>query len=263
MKQVLVLFFYFLYLYNWGQASPSSASIQASEMLSPMQLQLEVAQPSKTDKTLLALITLCNKNASIVITDIDVQIMAGDTILTTSQVAKLEGGQAWAGSFRIPSTEGNSYLFVKYKYNNQDHSLARAILHPTSAKKDTIWPTLIPVISSLVGAILGAWLLNYYTSQRERSRARFEWSKMLFEKYELAYRDFLRGWANSPIPLVLETQFNALQDNSLVPPSIITAYNGTFALLSDDNVSDLEKQKACDRLRESVDHFMREPWYSD
>jgi hypothetical protein len=173
----------------------------------------------------------------------------------------LQAGQTLAERFVISSRASNLYLTVHYKWNNQEHSLARAVTRRDLPVPPSMWPILLPVLSSLIGATLGAWLVSFFSSKRERSRARFEWSKMLFEKYEKSYREFLRNWGNSISPMVLRTQFETLESTSLVPNSIRDMYDKTLMTLSSDGASDVEKHLASSNLRQTVARFMEQPWY--
>ena len=228
---------------------------------SQLDVRLEVTQPIEGDQSNFVLATLHNSFTASALTDLGMQLYAGNVVLEEATLATLRSGQYYSARFSLPINQSNPSLLINYKVNDQSHSVVRAIVRPPITKKDTLWPTILPVISGLIGTLVGAWVANCFASRREEERARFEWSKVLFEKYEKAYRDFLRKWGMSTSSRVLTTQFDLFQENALVPLEIRDAFERTYIILSNSSATVDEKQVSCANLYQTVERFIRETWH--
>jgi hypothetical protein len=189
-------------------------------------------------------------------TDVVVELWCAGKLKANRKIGTLEPGQSWAESFHLPSPNGH-YLLIKYKNSGASNLIARAI--PEIPKKPSgLSISALPAISSLIGAIIGAWLLHSFSTRRERNRAGFEWGKMVFEKYEKPYRYFLRRWNASTSSSILETEFEDLQNEALVSQEIKQSYRTTLQILRNGTSSESERQTACETLYRVIESFFRE-----
>jgi len=232
----------------------------------PLTLRLEITQRSKDSESNLALINLTNEGDS-AITKITCQLLSSDQQIDLRSLENLSPGQSLAEKINLPPQIVNPYLNISYTYENQECSLMLGIVRPKLEPVERS-PLLIPLLTGLFnvftalgGALLGAWIVNKYTQNREMAKNKFDWSKMLFEKYEGAYRTFLRGWNGSPSSIVLESQFDTMKSNSLVPVTIEKAYSELLTTLKSES-SPIQKTEACEAFRHEFDKFVSNPWYT-
>lgn len=244
----------------WILGNPAIIQAQSGDLSVPLDFNTYVVQQAEMDQTIV-LVTLHNRDMLRPIKNVEAQMEAGKSFRQVQKLDNLQVGQSQVIRFYVPTATGDSYLIISYEWNNQTHSLARSITLSASSKTGIVWPTIIPAIISLVGVAIGACLVNFFTSRRERDRTRFEWSRMLFEKYEKAYRNFLNGWGGAPSATLLKKHFDVLEANSFVPFTIIEAYKKTYEVLSDSESSNIQKEEACKRFWQSLDDFiMCQPW---
>jgi hypothetical protein len=171
----------------------------------------------------------------------------------------LEVGQSRLEVFKIARPLRNYFVRVSYNVSGKNDEVVRTVEWPKT-HRESILPLFAPVGGTLLGTMLGAWLLDHFSSRRERERAKVDWSRMLFEKYEKGYRDFLREWGGVSSSLILSRQFEVLKENCLVPAFIAEAYNQTWAVVSSDKEVAARKDEACASLRSVIENFFREPW---
>lgn len=245
-------------------AAPSEPTTKRLAM--PLALQLEVTQRSKDLETNLALINLTNESNS-PITKISCELLSSDLQqIDVKSIENLAAGQSLAEKLNLPPQIVNPYVKVTYTFENQENSVVRSIIRPKLDLGERS-PLLIPIMTGLFnvctalgGALLGAWIVNRYTQSREMAKNKFEWSKMLFEKYESAYRAFLKGWDGSSSSMVLESQFDTMRSNSLLPVAIEKAYGELLTTLKSSS-SPTQKNKACEAFRDEFGKFVSNPWY--
>ena len=183
--------------------------------------------------------------------------MEGEDFLKVSRkVGRLCPGQSHVERFETRGKGSSLVLTASYDWNNASNSIARAISLRAASKTSDFLTIAIPSILSLLGVLLGAWLAAKFTKAQAREHARIEWARMLFEKYEGAYRRFLLGWGGSAIPSILKAEFDILKAEALVPSSIVDSYSKTFEILSDAKNSDDEKGKASRLFRKAVENWI-------
>jgi hypothetical protein len=119
--------------------------------------------------------------------------------------------------------------------------------------------TIMPAVISLVGVLVGAWLLHHFTSRREKNRTIVEWNRVLLERYEPAYRDFLQGWGGAESEMLLNSHFQVLLRNSVPPPGSVALYDKCRAVLSDPAASASERKDACERLYNHINSWIFSP----
>jgi hypothetical protein len=228
-----------------------------------IEFAVESTQPSQRDTIMFLLISLRNIEMERSIENVSIRLFQNGSEQRKEVFDKLLAGQAVSVQLPIPRDWTNTFYTIQYKTTNGMQSVTRAFNMPRQINKDSMLPMLIPVLSGLVGAIVGAWVVNFFTNRRERARYQFEWSKMLFEKYEKAYRDFLRNWRGTQSVLVLQTQFSSLQENSIVPRNMINLYDEVVSILKSSTSTQRDKEGACSRLMDGVHEFIKRPWHVD
>jgi hypothetical protein len=80
---------------------------------------------------------------------------------------------------------------------------------------------LIAVLSVVVGAVIS----HIATQRRDSRRATFEWQKMLFDKYEGAYREFLLSESEQPTRLMLIQAFDRLRAAAVIPDHVLRLFH--------------------------------------
>jgi hypothetical protein len=229
----------------------------------PLEVRAELVSATATDAPRTIFVTLHNQSPTSPLTSVVVKAGSQDTAEVAHDAFDLQPGQTRVERFDLRATEANPYVLASFKWNGQEHSLATTMVLPPAAS--TLWPLLLPILntllSTLLGGVFGAWLVNYFTQKRERARADFEWSKMVFDKYEAAYRGFLTGWQNLSSAQSLTTDFNALSNTAYVPPRIRDSYAKTLDILSDAGRTLDQKRQAGEKFKGEVEGFMKDPLY--
>jgi hypothetical protein len=232
---------------------------RALETAQPLDVKVDSIPPTEQSDAAILFVTVSNGPQEHRVSRVRVR-MGGLGISDKEHSAfDLEAGQSRVEVFRIVRPLRNHFVRVSYDATGRDNEVVRTVEWP-KAKQESIVPLFAPVGGTLLGTMLGAWLLDHFSRRRERDRAKFDWSRMLFEKYEKGYRDFLREWAGVASSLILSRQFELLKENCLVPASIADAYNQTLAVVSSDNELVTKKEEACASLRSVIEAFFREPW---
>lgn len=225
----------------------------------PIEVKTEVAQSARPSIPVKVLVTLHNQSPSAELTNVVVKLDGAGLAPLQSPPLGLKPGQVTLETYDVQPTEDNLYVVVSFEWNNQAHSLATTVARPIPAA--SVWPTVLPVIGTLLGGILGAWLVNFFTQRRERARASFEWSKMLFEKYEGSFRAFLASWQDLSSTVALQTEFKNLVQNAYVPKSVRNGYTQTITVLSDESKQIAEKNQAGREFKELIERFLSSPLY--
>lgn len=229
----------------------------------PLDVRAELVPAAASDAPLTVFVTLHNQSPTSPLTNVVVKVGSHDVAEVAHDAFDLQPGQTRVERFDLRPTEAYPYVLASFKWNGQEHSLATAMALPPAAS--TLWPLLLPVLNTLLstflGGVFGAWLINHFTQKRERARADFEWSKMVFDKYEAAYRGFLTGWQNLSSPQSLSTEFNTLSGAAYVPPRIRASYVKTLAILTDTGRPPDQKRQAGEKFKGEVEGFMKDPLY--
>lgn len=226
----------------------------------PIEAKADVVQSAQAHVPAKILITLHNQSPSAELTNVVVKLEGISHAPLQTSAFGLKPGQVTLQTFDVQPTDDDLYAMISFEWNNQTHSLAIPVVRPISTA--SVWPTTLPVIGTLMGGVLGAWLVNYFTQRREQTRANFEWSKMLFEKYEGSFRVFLASWQDLSSTVALQTEFRNLVQNAYVPVSIRNGYSQTIAVLSDESKQIEQKNQAGKEFQELVERFLTNPSYS-
>lgn len=267
-RAVATLLYAAVFLLGVGDAADAPKQ-QADELSPPLVVGAEVAQRSGAGRPSLFVVTLFNKSAREPVTEVNLSLGAQGAGAAEQPLGDLAPGQSLAYSSEVGAAAEGPFVRVRYKWRDREHSVARALIRPPVEKGESALPFVLPILTAMLaaafgigGTLLGARITNSYAEKREAARSSYEWSKMLFEKYEAAYRDFLYNWGGSTDPDFLRTNFNQLRRDSLVPQSIADAYAAAAAAFSGDQPKG-EREQAGVLLRRAVEDFMKRPWYGD
>ena len=132
---------------------------------------------------------------------------------------------------------------IKSPYNNASSDLKN------------MWPAVIGSVLTLVGVLVAA----FFTSRRESARAKFEWGKVLFERYESQYRDFMLGLASTSNADQIKEYYNRLEKSAFVPNDLRIKFDKTLNEL-ESNISSERKKTVRDDLLRDFEQFMQKPW---
>jgi hypothetical protein len=156
-------------------------------------------------------------------------------------------------------SKSDQYLIVAYRFGGRRHIILRS-LPRAPAREAGHWSDLIvPAAFSLGGVIIGAGLSAYWTAKRESARTNFDWSRMLYERYEASFREFMSVWQGSQSAGVLKTQFERLREKTWLPRDLEDAYRTTYAILS-SSAQEEKKSAAARSFRDALDLYMARPW---
>ncbi len=232
----------------------STATLQfaSSELL-----ELHHAVVSGAKRASRLLVNLHNASISGEITDVKVSVRnAAGQELTTTEIGVLRAGQSVVKEFALPFSLDDCYIVTSFRLRGLENAVAQGI--PTTPKASFGASSIAP-LASLLGVFLGAALAHVFVTKQAVTRAGFEWSKMLFERYESAYRQFLATWGGVPSAVLLEGQFSTLRANALVPLTTIRLYEKAISILR-SGASATDKQNACDQLVAGIHSQLSKPW---
>lgn len=118
-----------------------------------------------------------------------------------------------------------------------------------------IWPVVVGSLLTLVGVFMTA----FFTSRRESARAKFEWGKVLFERYEQHYREFMLALASTSNADQIKEYYIRLEKSAFVPNDLRTKVDKTLNEL-ESNISSDQKIAVRDNLLRDFEQFMQKPW---
>lgn len=242
----------------WFPAIPIGIQQAANDLSTPLDIQVEVVQPTEGMQTFPVLVTLRNRSNSGPVTKIKLLLGKNEPDNSATDLQILQSGQSWSTILNVSTNLGGSYLIISFELNNLRNSAARAINLPVSPAS-TLVPTILSALFSFLGVLIGALLLHWLTSMRDRDSFNREWAKEEYGKSAQVYRKFLNDWREDTSGDILREHFAQLKANSNLPPTVITTYNETYAILSDQTKTNLEKQQAAQKLRQTFDNFMLHP----
>jgi hypothetical protein len=164
--------------------------------------------------------------------EVHLVVLSGETKMERGPI-KVGPTQIISETFSIPRTDFPVVAHMTYSVRGTESTTSAASTPPV--KTPSSLTTLLGAISGVVGVIIGAALAHFFTRRRERMRASFEWRKMLYERREPAYLDFLDSWDLSISPQIFEQQFRRLKSRAVVPTSLVEAAEALLAALNDVN----------------------------
>lgn len=118
---------------------------------------------------------------------------------------------------------------------------------------------LLPIIVGGSLTLIGVLFAAFFDARRESARAKFEWGKFLFERYEQYYREFIIGLTGTLNANQIKEYFKRLNDSAFVTNNLRTKVNETLNVL-ESNASTDEKKIARDNLLYDFEQFMQKPW---
>lgn len=123
------------------------------------------------------------------------------------------------------------------------------------ASSDLTRPVIVGSVLTLVGVLVAA----LFTARRDSARAKFEWGKVLFERYEQHYREFMLGLASTSNADQIKEYYNRLENLAFIPNDLRTKVNKTLNELG-SNISGDRKKTVRDNLLRDFEQFMQKPW---
>ena len=123
------------------------------------------------------------------------------------------------------------------------------------ASSDSTRPFIVGSILTLVSVLVTA----LFTARRESARAKFEWGKVLFERYEQHYREFMLGLRNTSNAEQIKEYYQRLENSAFIPNDLRIKVNKTLDELR-SNISSDQKKTLRDNLLRDFEEFMQKPW---
>jgi hypothetical protein len=135
----------------------------------------------------------------------------------------------------------------------------RPPLTTPSKNKNSDSESLFPILLGGALTLMGVIITAIWTTRNEARRAKFEWGKLLFERYEMQYRDFIIGLAGTTNPEQIKVYFKRMNDSAFIPNHLRTSVKETIVMLENEK-NDSERIKIRDELLDKYEMFMQEPW---
>jgi hypothetical protein len=129
----------------------------------------------------------------------------------------------------------------------------------TADETPSLLSTFLPSIIGGMLTLLGVLVTNFLTRSRESARAKFEWGKFLFEKYEEHYREFILGLEGTLDPKIIKNYYKRLNTKAFIPSYLKKSINDTLNVL-ESKVDINQKKIAHGDLLYDLDQFMQNPW---
>jgi hypothetical protein len=235
----------------------SSAALAESPVSEPLKFDVFLAS-SGSEGTVV--VTLVNSSSQTV-NDVTVEFWLAGRLRDRKGYYVVSSGSSRVVTFTDARSTPGGYVLVRFSAGRVDNSEASPVpaLLQTSPDLQEL-TTLGAAVLSLIGVLLGAFLGHFLTAKRELARSKFDWRKMVYERYEEAYVSFLSGWASSTNVRVLEEQFELLMSKAPVPAGVIRVYRDVRTKLADTGSTSEEKRSAADLLYGRVGDFMTAPW---
>ena len=126
-------------------------------------------------------------------------------------------------------------------------------------KNKPILEVLLPVVVGGLLTLIAVVVTSFLASRREYTRAKFEWGKFLFERYEQYYREFMRSIAGTVNADQISEYFKRLNNSAFVPSHLAKKAKETLRIL-DSNASAGQKVTARDSLLHDFELFLQKPW---
>ncbi|WP_158778606.1 hypothetical protein [Streptomyces cellulosae] len=181
--------------------------------------------------------------------------------LKRGSIDEIRGLNSSVMKLSVPTDDKSLYVVARF---GNGESIAEPVASPPIAEgaSNPNWIAILtPATLGLIGVLVGAILGHILSSRRELTRAKFDLTKMYYEKTQEAYSEFLAGWAGSTSPQRLEGQFSRLISLCHVPPNVHESYRKTIEALRSSAAGD-EKEKAVERLQSQIGEMMAAPWKS-
>ncbi len=135
-------------------------------------------------------------------------------------------------------------------------------LKSSSYGYSSFFNVLLPAIFGSVITLISVFVAAFLAERRESARAKFEWGKSLFERYEQYYREFVSGMAGTLDGDQINEYFKRLSKSALVPNHLRTKVMEAISVLKSD-VSTDQKQIARDNLLNEFEQFMETVPFQD
>jgi hypothetical protein len=229
---------------------------------SPVCITFFVTQPNVKDSFFFLVTTILNTSKPDSVINLKYQLLSNTRVIKERLLPVISANQPSILIDSLPLPSSNLYVKAIYFLKGKKITTVFPINPPKIIDDKFPWQLLFTVLVSFLGTTLGAWLIHKFTSKRDDKRIQFDWNKMLFEKYELAYRAFIKNWAGSQSLTTLKAQFDLLESNCIVPMSIKEVYKNTINTFENSQSSADEKQTAANNLLKSIESLVHQQYIS-
>lgn len=113
-------------------------------------------------------------------------------------------------------------LLVRYRVAGQDNAIMKTVPVNQSDRDGVggLFEVLLPALLGMMGVLSGVALTAYLTARREIRQAKSEWSKLLFQTYQIHYRLFFQRVSGTMSLSLIERYFDDLKSSALVTPKM-------------------------------------------
>jgi len=184
-----------------------------------------------------------------------IELHVADLIVSTNFLGDLNQGDVVSTPLSANSRLfGTTFVMVRGTRNSHGVSIAATIStsdssKPVASQRLNAW---LPAVASLMGVVIGAFLLHFFTASRETRRRKFEWAKSEYERHAPAYTSFLANWDYSLSAEMLSREYAKLRLIVPISPQLHSQYQVTLSVLEDPSRSAGERQVSSLALGESV-----------
>lgn len=191
-----------------------------------------------SDRNRATIYVAVGNSSTATIEDIHLRLENGMSTSDISSVQTLNPGQFATATASVSTKSVNVVVVAEYKSGKTTNSIVR-LIKVANTQNHEIFQAFGPVLGGGIAALAGTLVAAALTARRERARARFEWSKFLFGRYEAQYRQFFRFAGGTLDPVQIKSLFDQLDSNALVTPPM--------RCLVDEAVRRLSSCQATDR----------------
>lgn len=236
------------------------SSVQASQTAPSIIVDISVLPPSNSFQAGIVFITLSNLG-TVPAESLHLSIESINGPIANSSLPSLIGGQSQVVPVAIPLSDVDQLvLILQYRQGAVEQSQVKLIELKSSAY--SLYPNvLLPAIFGSGITLISVFVAAFLAARRESARAKFEWGKFLFERYEQYYREFMLGLAGTLNADQVNEYFKRLSKSAFVPNHLRTKVKKTINEL-ESGISTDQKKITRDNLLNEFERFMENPWSS-
>lgn len=238
------------------------SSVQASQTAPSIIVDISVLRPSNSSQAGIVFITVSNLG-TVPAESLHLSIESISGPIANSTLPSLIGGQSQVVPVAIPLSDVDQLvLILQYRQGAVEQSQVKLIELKSSAYGSSLYPNvLLPAIFGSGITLISVFVAALLAARRESAKAKFEWGKFLFERYEQYYREFMLGLAGTLNADQINEYFKRLSKSAFVPNHLRTKVKKTINELESDISTD-QKKITRDNLLNEFERFMENPWSS-
>jgi len=161
--------------------------------------------------------------------------------------------------FQNLEPEPNPVAFYDLCLDSEISKLQVLNVQSQQQQSKSILEIVVPGIVGGLLALAGVLITAIWASKRESARTRFEWGKVLFERYEQHYREFIRSAEGTQNASQVRQYRERLYASAHVPASLREKVDHTLRVLEGTANTEQKNRAHHDLLRE-FEEFMQMPW---